>query len=210
MNRLKYPTTYHLEYSEGVTRDDKIQEDLTHIHGKEVVVTEKMDGENFSLYEDGFHARSLNYSHHESHNWLKQFYYKIAHNIPENVRICGENLYATHSIFYSDLESYFYGFSIWNTDVCYSWDETVRIFNELGIKTPKVLYRGIYNREKIMEAYKKESQSREIEGFVVRKSASFLYEEFSYCVLKYVRKNHVKEGEIHWSKKQLIPNKLKD
>jgi len=209
MNKLKYPTTYHFEYSEGVSRDDKIQKDLSHLQGKEVVVTEKMDGENFSLYKEGFHARSLDYAHHESHNWLKQFYYNIAHNIPENLRICGENLYATHSIFYNNLESYFYGFSIWNRDVCYSWDETVRIFNELGIKTPKVLYRGFYNREKIMEAYKKESESRTIEGFVVRKSSSFLYDEFSYCVLKYVRKDHVQENETHWSKKELIPNKLK-
>lgn len=209
MNKLKYTTTYHLDYSEGVTSDDKIQKDLSHLQGKEVVVTEKMDGENFYLSKDGIHARSLNYAYHESHDWLKQFHYNIAHKIPEKVRICGENLYSTQSIFYSELESYFYGYSIWNTDVCYSWDETVRIFNELEIKTPKVLYRGFYDKEKIMEAYKKESQSREIEGFVVRKSSSFLYDELSYCVLKYVRKDHVQYNEIHWINKELIPNKLK-
>lgn len=210
MNKIKYPTTYHFEFSEGVSREDKVHKDSSHLQGMEVIVTEKMDGENFSLYNDGIHARSLNYAHHESHNWLKQFYYNISHKIPEHVRICGENLYAKHSIFYSDLESYFYGFSIWNNDICYSWDETVKVFNELGIKTPKILYRGIYNREKIMKAYKEESQTREMEGFVVRKSSSFLYDEFSDCVLKYVRKNHVKADETHWSKKQLIMNKLKD
>lgn len=36
-----------------------------------VVITEKMDGENTTLYRDGLHARSLDSRHHPSRNWVK-------------------------------------------------------------------------------------------------------------------------------------------
>lgn len=43
---IKYGKTYHFAWSEGVQNDDKIQFDLSYLEGKEVVGTEKMDGEN--------------------------------------------------------------------------------------------------------------------------------------------------------------------
>lgn len=68
-----------------------------------------------SLYiVNGFHARSVDSRHHISRDWLAQFHSSIAYNIPEGWRICGEYLYAKHSIFYENLPSYFLGFSIWN------------------------------------------------------------------------------------------------
>lgn len=46
MKRYKYPRTYHLSSSPGKTSDDKVISDMSEFEGKEVVVTEKMDGEN--------------------------------------------------------------------------------------------------------------------------------------------------------------------
>ena len=45
-------------------------------------VKEKMDGENTSLYQDGFHARSIDGRHHSSRDWVKGFWAQIAQDIP--------------------------------------------------------------------------------------------------------------------------------
>ena len=42
---VKYPRTWHLPWSEGKTKDDRTLSDCKQFEGREVVVTEKMDGE---------------------------------------------------------------------------------------------------------------------------------------------------------------------
>ena len=56
--RTKYPRTFHLDFSPGVSNDDKVIENYNSLEGKEIVVTTKLDGENTSLYSDYLHARS--------------------------------------------------------------------------------------------------------------------------------------------------------
>lgn len=43
---VKYPRTYHLPWSESLTDDDRYHPDVEFLNGKEVVITEKLDGEN--------------------------------------------------------------------------------------------------------------------------------------------------------------------
>lgn len=43
---VKYPRTYHLPFSPGTTKDDRVLKDYSNFFGKEVVVLTKMDGEN--------------------------------------------------------------------------------------------------------------------------------------------------------------------
>lgn len=45
-NRVKYPRSYHVKWSEGMNEDDRQHENMDNFVGKEVVVTTKMDGEN--------------------------------------------------------------------------------------------------------------------------------------------------------------------
>lgn len=121
----KYPRTAHLPWSEGKTSDDKTLKDCSQFEGKRVIVTEKMDGENTSIYKDYIHARSIDGRDHWSRSWVKNLQAKIGYEIPDQWRLCGENLYAKHSIGYKDLSSYFALFSIWNeNNECLSWDET--------------------------------------------------------------------------------------
>ena len=117
---IKYPRTYHVPWSQPGRESDKYLKDVSCFLDKNVVVTEKRDGENFTLYDDYCHARSLDGRHHPSRSWIKNFHAKIAHNIPENMRICGENLYARHTVEYNDLQDYFEVFSIWINDTCLS------------------------------------------------------------------------------------------
>lgn len=161
---------------------------------------------NCSIYKDYYHARSLDSRHHESRNWIKQYFSTFQHNIPEGYRICGENLYAKHSIAYDNLESYFYGFSIWNEkNVALSWDETIEWFELLGIVPVPVLYRGIYDEDLIKKLY---NPNANMEGYVIRISDSIPYEQFGQYVAKFVRKNHVTTNE-HWMYSEIIPNKLR-
>ena len=80
------------------------------------MVTEKLDGENTTLYADGLHARSLDSAHHPSRAWVKALHGRIGDADPGGWRVCGENMYARHSIAYDELDSWFYGFSVWDGD----------------------------------------------------------------------------------------------
>jgi len=122
---VKYPRTYHLPWSQGITNDDRTSSAMNNWIGKRVIATEKMDGENTSMYPTGIHARSVDGRHHSSRDWVKNYWGGIAHNIPPGMRVCGENMFAEHSIKYDELESYFYGFSVWDQTTCLSWDESI-------------------------------------------------------------------------------------
>lgn len=204
-SRVKYPRTYHMPFSQALASDDKFVENPKMFDGKDVVCTLKMDGENTTIYSDYIHARSLDSKHHPSRDWVKKWHSSIAHDIPPDMRICGENLYAKHSIGYSNLKSYFYGFSVWRGQQCLSWDETLEWFELLGITPVEEFYRGTYNEEAILEAY--QPFSAEHEGFVIRSTGSYNYTDFNNNVAKFVRKGHVQTDQ-HWMQSAIVPNEL--
>lgn len=206
MRYIKYPRTPHLPWSRSVTADDIYSLDLGHFIGREVVVTEKMDGENTTLYTDHIHARSLDSQHHPSRDWVKRWHHTIAHEIPQGWRICGENMYAQHSIEYFELESYFYGFSLWNErNECLSWVETKEWFALLGISSPPILYQGIWDESYLRSLV---LDTQKVEGYVVRLAASFHYEQFAQAVAKWVRPRHVQTDQ-HWMFAAVQPNHLR-
>jgi ATP-dependent RNA circularization protein (DNA/RNA ligase family) len=204
---IKYPRTFHLPWSEGITDDDKVLKNISHFIDKEIVVSEKMDGENTTMYKDFIHARSIDSKYHPSRSWVNNFWASIAHLIPDGWRICGENLYAVHSIHYNNLKSYFYGFSVWNNyNECLSWDETITFFNNIGIIHVPVLYRGMFD-EKIIKSLWSGDLKENGEGYVVRCVDSFKYDEFNKNVAKFVRSNHV-QTDTHWMHTKIKRNSL--
>jgi len=206
---IKYPRTFHLPWSLGKTNDDKVLSNTDHFKGKRVIVTEKLDGENTSLYPTFLHARSIDSKDHPSRHWLKAFHSSL--NIPEYFRICGENLFAAHSINYDNLESYFYAFSAWtDLNYCVDWDTTVELLSTIiGIKTVPILYDGIWDVDKIKSCWTGVSKcGGQQEGYVVRMADRFNYNNFDKNVAKFVRENHV-QTDKHWLSKPLIKNKLK-
>lgn len=198
---VKYPRTHHLPWSPGVTDDDRIMDSvgLMELGQSEVVVTEKMDGENTTLYPDGYvHARSIDGASHPSRSWVKSQWAKVAHDLPQGWRVCGENLYAVHSIRYDDLSSYLQIFSIWDErNNCLSWDETVEWAGLLGFPTVRELYRGPMNFD-IIEGLWHPGIADSVEGYVVRTVNGFPYREFRSRVGKFVRPNHV-TSDRHWA-----------
>jgi hypothetical protein len=214
-NRVKYPRTWHLPWSPGMNRDDRQMTDVNVFEEQEVVITEKLDGENTSMGKDYIHARSLDSDSHPSRNWVKNEWAQKGYNIPEGWRVCGENIFAKHAIHYTKekgnaLSTYFYMFSIWDErNMCLCWKETEEWAELLGFTLVPVLYKGIWDMNVINELNKRmENNLDTIEGYVVRLTREYHYSEFRKVCGKYVRKNHVLQNHGHWSQQKIIKNEL--
>ncbi len=204
---VKYPRTWHLPWSETLASDDKFIKSLNAFSNQRVIVTEKMDGENTTFTQNTIYARSLNGYRGIDRDWCKAFWNTIKINIPEGYRVCGENLFAKHSIKYTNLLTYFMGFSIWDANnQCIDWDSTIKLFSILGITPVNILYDGIWNVKTIQNIW--DSNTELSEGYVVRIADKFSYSCFDTHVAKFVRKNHVAKNSIHWRHKLIVKNEL--
>jgi hypothetical protein len=188
------------------TSDDKKHTSMEQFKNKRVIVTEKLDGENTTLAPTKHYARSLDSVNNGTRSWVSRLHSNISFLLPEDYRICGENVFCKHSIFYDNLETYFYGFSMWKDTSCLSWDETLEWFSLLNITPVPVLYDGIYDENLIKGLWP--IATHEAEGYVIRLADSFEYDTFKLNVAKFVRPNHVTTDQ-HWSHQKIIPNKLK-
>ena len=213
----KYPRTYHLPWSPGASNDDRILPNVKHFEGLEIVVTEKLDGENTSMYSDHIHARSLDSKHHPSRTWVKVLHGQLSHELPPGWRVCGENVYALHSIQYTKLQGYFYVFGIYDDkNNCLSWDETVEYATMLNLPVAPVIYRGPWDEAKVKACWtgiSTASPGDQQEGYVLRVAQTFPYDAqddglFSQCTAKYVRADHVQTSS-HWLDKPVVPNLLR-
>jgi hypothetical protein len=202
----KYPRTLHLPQSLSITSDDKVHKSLKQFENLDVVITEKMDGENTTIYCGGTHARSIDGRYHSSRSWMKQFAASISIHLDESERICGEYMYARHSIAYDNLETYFYGFAWFIDDELQSWSDTMQRFDQLGIKHVPVIYNGTFY-DGLVEKIALDMDLNTQEGFVMRSSGSVKPDEFSTLVGKFVRKGHI-QTDKHWMYSEIVPNQI--
>lgn len=212
---IKFPRSMHLGWSQNLQNNDRRIRNLKSFIGREVVATTKMDGESASLYPDYIHARSLDSKDHASRSVVRAIHGALKHEIPSGWRLCGENLYARHSIPYR-LKSHFLLFAIFDEgNYCLSWDETVAYASmigvgvapgfERGVPTVPVLYRGIWD-ERVMRELGDGLNPETDEGYVVRLAERFHFAEWRHKVGKFVRKEHVRTDE-HWMR-NWQPNEL--
>lgn len=181
--------------------------------GMDVVVTEKMDGENTTIYADHLHARSIDSDWDESKRWLDRMRQLIAHDLPPGWRICGENLFYKHTILYCDLDTPFYVYSIWKNDnECLSWADTLDRCRRLGLRSIPVLYEGRYDQARILKAFQDYTARapQPVEGFVVRRAAGFAFGEFRESVAKYVHDSFRITTTQHWKYAVKEMNQFKD
>lgn len=206
----KYPRTFHLPWSEKASEDDKILSSLDSFIGRQIVQTVKLDGENTTMYRDKIHARSIDGKFHPSQDWVRGLWASIAYEIPIGWRICGENVYAKHTIEYNNLETFFYVYSIWNEkNIALSWDETKEYAELFGLKTAPLMFRGLFDVDNIKNAFKTYFDGDPVEGYVIRLCDSFHYNDFSKSVAKFVSNDFVISENKHWSQGKVIPNRLK-
>lgn len=205
--RTKHPKTPHLPWSETVQTDDEHITSLTPFVGREVVVTEKRDGECTSLYPDGFvHARSTTGSSHPWQTPIKRMWAEHAHELPEGWRVVGENLHAQHSIAYTNLSDWLEVFAIFDqNNTALSWEDTTEIAGMLQLRTVPVLWTGTWN-EQTIRGLSNTINTATTEGLVVRVSGSFRHDQWGEYVAKWVRAGHVQTSE-RWAA-QWQPNTL--
>lgn len=212
--KAKFPKTYHVPWSLGIQSDDKVFKTLEHFHGKEIIVSEKLDGENTTLACDYYHARSLDSQFNWTRSWVAKMHSVMRFDIPDDIKLVGENLFAEHAIRYPDghLESYFYLFSAWKdlddgVDFCLDYDETAEYAELLDIPMPKIIGRFIYDEKKLKDIALS-LDSNTTEGYVVRTVEGFHRKDFRKHVGKYVRKDHVQDKSEHWLKNAKQNGKL--
>lgn len=201
MIHTKYPRTPHLHFSSGASKDDIRLKDMSNFYGKTISITEKMDGENISIYKDGWHCRSLDSLPRTYHSYLQnKIIPKVQCEMSNNMKIIGEYLYAEHSIHYDNLLDYFQVFAIMQTDYETKKDfvlgqSLTRYLCEKNHLTHVPFLGIIPNFQQKDEKRLKEIAEKIVEkggeGIVIRNNNFFYLEDFSKNVAKYVRKNHV-------------------
>jgi hypothetical protein len=216
VQKRKYPRTFHVPWSEGQASDDKTLDwdDLEEMFAsKDVVVTEKLDGENTTIYSTGLtHARSVSSGAHPARTWVRALAARIGPDLPEGWRLVGENVYAQHSIRYTHLPSYFILFGVIDDqNIALAWDDVEEWAELLEIPAAPVIWRGPWTRETVKRLARfrpvTSAYGPVVEGYVVRDAGAFPMEDFSWHAAKYVRRGHVQTDD-HWMYQEVIPNQL--
>lgn len=203
----KYNRTYHLPFSQSKTSDDKISRNIDSLLGVDIVITEKLDGENTGMIDNGVYARS--HAAFTTSPWSREVRQlhdmKVRGNLGEGVFLFGENLEGIHSIEYTNLKSYFYIFGVRDNNIWIPWQSVEEYSYLLDIPTVPVLFRGKVESEKELKALVEKLVSEtsklggEIEGIVIRNSGMFHNDYFKDNVMKWVRKDHVTTTN-HWTR----------
>lgn len=194
--QVKYPRTSHLPFSPGATSDDKWASDecLNFLmdSANELIVTEKMDGSNYTMTRNHAFGRSVDANSNHWDNSHKSIWAQIRFDIPEGWRISGENMYARKSVSYDDLPGVFTIFGIWDdNDNLLSWDDTVEWAGMLGLSHVDLLYRG-FNFKDAVKTWGSTHDTETSVGFALRSAAKIETGIFSERVAKWVRADHVR------------------
>lgn len=220
---IKYPSTSYFTFSPSVDEKDKMRDEpyinLSTMVNMDLVFTIKMDGSNVMLDSEKVAARNGISAEHKSFDPLKSIHaIKIKNQIPENLQIFGEWLFAKHSIHYIDnlsLNNYLMIFGIYDKESEYFLDfNTVQDFcKKYDLSTVPVIteIKKNYFIEKELQKFIIKTAENIIkkghEGIVVRNADSFKYDDFGKNIAKYVRKNHV-QTDIHWKQQKIVKNYL--
>lgn len=202
----KYPRTSHLPYSPGSTDDDRISDSTSSLIGKNIVITEKLDGSNTSITRGGVYGRShVDFTRNpwDVKSW--DIWNRINRDLDDGVFLFGEGMYGIHSIEYTNLNSYFYMFGVCDNNIWVPWEVVEEYSYLLDIPIVPVLFKGIINSEKelkqIVEDLVKHPSvlGGKREGIVIRNTDMFHNDDFSMNVMKWVRKDHV-QTTSHWTR----------
>ncbi|KXX67676.1 2'-5' RNA ligase [Flammeovirga sp. SJP92] len=129
----KYNRSLHAHSSKGTTSDDRFMPKgyvQAFASLRQLVLTEKLDGQNNCLSELGVFARS--HATPSQLPWDKPLIerWQLIKNQLKGLEVFGENMYGVHSIGYKKLSSFFYVFGIREKDQWLSWDE-VKFYAEV-------------------------------------------------------------------------------
>jgi hypothetical protein len=234
-DKIKYPHTPYLTFSPNADEKDVAESgymDLKNLLNKPLYFTIKMDGSNVVLTKDYIAARNGYDATHTSYDMLKAIHARIKHEIPDDLMIFGEWLYARHSIHYTDtlkVHDLLQVFGMYNkkTHMWLSIPEMNSICAEFvkkygvlyGVLKPEkynyintLLHSKVFTTEKELRStiiqYGNDVIKQGHEGIVVRNLCAFHYGNWNENIAKYVRDNHVQTDD-HWSIQPIVRNECK-
>ncbi|BAV09937.1 RNA ligase [Filimonas lacunae] len=213
----KYGRTYHYPFSPGTTSDDRIIVDYWKYVSamKELVHTEKLDGENNCLSRLGVFARS--HAAPTTSPWTEDLrrYWQLIKNDLGVLEVFVENLYAVHSIEYKNLDHHYYVFAVREGEHWLGWEETKFYAAMLDLPVvPEIKRMTPPHQQAVFESEVKQIVQGSgmlmpfdaasgvpvtMEGIVTRNAEGYAMEDFACNVFKYVRKGHVKT-DVHWTR----------
>ena len=209
---IKFPSIPHLPWGEAAAGSDRVLKNTNHFLGLRMGAFEKLDGECTGMTRDQLWARSVNgYPRHPSRSWMRALWSCVRQEIPEGLVIFGENVYATHSIHYTALPTYFFVFAMVDahTGKVLDWLQTQTIADDLGLRTVPLLRASVWDSALFMATYTGQSRfGGAQEGYVVRNMAAFPLAETVGYWAKYLRPTHVQTDD-HWMNQPVVPNGLK-
>lgn len=203
----KYPRTFHWPWSQQVHSDDSYHQDPSFFVGRDVNITEKLDGGNTALNHGEVYARSTGQA--ATQGWfahVKKYHAWKTATLDPSITVYGEDMAALHSIGYNvPMDETYKVFQIREGDEFMSTYGMVMTAASLGLEVVPSLFYGQFKSVEEITAWfeaeiKKPSKfGTTREGFVMSTTYGFMADEFSQHVCKYVRKNHVQTDE-HWTK----------
>lgn len=182
----KYPKTPHLPWSSVSDPKDTILYTYKELVGEEIVITEKLDGENCIITKNDIILKDRDIKR-DIDKKLLEIAYQIQKSISEYDTIVLESMFHSLSINYDKLERSVYGISYWKEDLCLSWENTTTFFNAIDVITPPILYNGSWNNKVIIDLNHRINNSDSMEGYVVRIKKEFKKKDFDKSIAKYVK-----------------------
>lgn len=204
----KFLSTGHWPESKTVHRDDTYMTNPQMFVGREIVITEKLDGGNTCLARGEVYARSTGLPSHDG--WFamvrKHHGWKTVNDAPD-LYTYGEDLYGIHSIEYAAMKEQetYHVFAVRQQDTFLSWDDVELRAMELDCPTTPVRFRGVVSSIREITAIFESivagpsSIGGPCEGGCIRVASDFPADQFSSMTAKYVRPKHVQTDE-HWTR----------
>ena len=203
---LKYPSTpYHpLSPSKG-DRADRIHKNPDRFVDVPIVITEKLDGSNTLIHGGQVYGRSV--AAPSTNKWMAMVKKHHAWKVTDpDTYIYGENLFGVHSIEYDAMreEDTFRVFAVRVEDTFLSFDNIKDWCMDNNIPTVPRAFQGALPDDFIDMVMSTPEGRSHIgrsgrEGWVMRIADSFHANDFSDCVCKTVRPNHVQTDQ-HWTR----------
>lgn len=230
---VKYPRTPHLFGSKG-TDDDKHlgeAESLRFLADPSLIVEEKLDGTNVGIHfgPDGRMALQcrghlITEGMHPQYDLFKQWAAVKRPPLEEALEhrfiLCGEWLYARHSVHYRRLTHYFFEFDVYDKQVgaFLSLDRRMALLEGTGLHTVPVIHTGPLDRERLAALIGRSRFDSQFDNPLTKRNDNlmeglYLRTEVAGVVIgraKFVRPEFVekvKQSE-HWQHQTMVPNRL--
>lgn len=222
MGFFKYPSTPHLAILRGATvRDDKVlsPRDQSEFLSHDVFVEEKIDGANLGISFD--HEGTVQAQNRGSilslpaqgqwkplNEWLNANVARLYKSLSDRYILFGEWCYATHSIHYDRLPSWFLGFDVYdsNSNQFIGISERNAMLDEMKIYLVPQIASGRFDLTSIVDLLRESQVGREAaEGLVLRRR---MPEKNAFWKAKIVRAEFIQAIDDHWSRKPLRTNQL--